>query len=203
VNNRFDWIGQSSGTVHCDFITPEYSTKGSPDRKWESTRGIGTSFGYNRAETDASYLAPDALVRMFIDIVAHGGNLLLNVGPNADGTIPWPQAQRLLALGWWLRTNGDAIYGTRPWTRTDGTTGEGHPVRYTTREGAVFAIVQGTPTEAVVELDVAPAPDAELRLLGRPDPLRWEPTTAGCRVRLPARPADGPAITIRLSEAAP
>ena len=71
--------------------------------------------------TSRRYLSPDALVRMFVDIVAHGGNLLLNVGPNADGTIPWVQAQRLLALGWWLRTNGDAIYGTRPWTRTDGT----------------------------------------------------------------------------------
>ncbi len=84
---------------------------------------------------------------MFVDVVAHGGNLLLNVGPNADGAIPWVQAQRLLALGWWLRTNGDAIYGTRPWTRTDGTTAEGHDIRYTTRDGEVFAIVCGTPGE--------------------------------------------------------
>ena len=116
VNNRFDWIGQTAGSVHCDFVTPEYSTKGDPNRKWESTRGIGTCFGYNRQEDERRYLSPDALVRMFVDVVAHGGNLLLNVGPNADGTIPWVQAQRLLALGWWLRTNGDAIYGTRPWT---------------------------------------------------------------------------------------
>ena len=199
VNNRFDWMGQTAGAVHCDFITPEYSTKGSPDRKWESTRGIGTSFGYNRQETDASYLSPDELVRMFVDVVAHGGNLLLNVGPNADGTIPWPQAQRLLALGWWLRTNGDAIYGTRPWSRPDGTTAEGHEVRCTTRHGAVFAIVQGTPSSEVVELDLTPGADADVRLLGHDAPLPWEATADGCRVTLPCRPADAPALVVRLS----
>ena len=95
---------------------PSTPPTGDPNRKWEATRGIGTSFGYNREEPETSYLAPDALVRMFVDVVAHGGNLLLNVGPTAPGTIPWVQAQRLLALGWWLRTNGAAIYGTRPWT---------------------------------------------------------------------------------------
>ena len=201
INNRFDWIRQSVGQVHCDFVTPEYSTKGDPARKWESTRGIGTSFGYNREEDESSYLSPDALVRMFIEIVAHGGNLLLNVGPNADGSIPWAQAQRLLALGWWLRTNGDAIYSTRPWSRADGTTAEGHDVRYTTRGGEVFAIVCGTPSRETVELDLAPAADATVHLLGHTVPVRWESTATGCRVTLPARPAEGPAFALRLSAA--
>src|SRR3546814_6823332 len=93
---------------------------------------------------------------MFVDIVAHGGNLLLNVGPTGDGVVPFAQAQRLLALGWWLRTNGDAIFGTRPWTRHEGKTGEGHDVRFTTKDDSLFAIIQGTPTSAVVELDVTP-----------------------------------------------
>jgi len=57
VNNRFDWMRQTVGQVHCDFITPEYSTKAPADgKKWESTRGIGTSFGYNREEGEADYL---------------------------------------------------------------------------------------------------------------------------------------------------
>ena len=125
--------------------------------------------------------SPDALVRMFVDVVAHGGNLLLNVGPNADGAIPWVQAQRLLALGWWLRTNGDAIYGTRPWTRTDGTTAEGHDVRYTTRDGAVFAIVCGTPASDGRGARRHPAagrdgPPPRPRRAPRLD----EPTDAGC-----------------------
>jgi alpha-L-fucosidase len=198
VNNRFDWMAQTAGARHCDFVTPEYSTKGDPDRKWESTRGIGTSFGFNREESDATYLAADELVRMFVDVVAHGGNLLLNVGPTGDGIIPWAQAQRLLALGWWLRTNGAAIYGSRPWTRSTGTTAEGHEVRFTTVGEHLFAIVLGTPSSAVVELDVTPPPGSPVHVLGHDAPLAWEATTTGSRVTLPGRPADAPALTIRL-----
>ena len=199
INNRFDWMRQSTGQMHCDFVTPEYSTKADASHKWESTRGIGTSFGYNREEDESSYLSADRLVRMFVDIVAHGGNLLLNVGPNADGTIPFIQAQRLLALGWWLRTNGDAIYGSRPWMRTDGTTADGIDVRYTTRDGAVFAIVCGTPSSDVVELDVKPAAGATVHLLGHDVELPWDATSSGCRVTLPVRPAEAPAFALRLS----
>ena len=199
VNNRFDWMGQTAGAVHCDFVTPEYSTKGDPNRKWESTRGIGTSFGFNREESDATYLSPDELVRMFVDVVAHGGNLLLNVGPTADGTIPWAQAQRLLALGWWLRINGDAVYGTRPWTTPDGRTGEGHDVRYTTRDGDLYAIVLGTPSSAQVRLDVVPPTDAAVHLLGYDAALAWTADGEGCTVDLPGRPAPAPALAIRIS----
>jgi alpha-L-fucosidase len=200
VNNRFDWMAQTAGAKHCDFVTPEYSTKGSPTHKWESTRGIGTSFGYNRAEGEDTYLAPDELVRMFVDIVAHGGNLLLNVGPTAEGTIPWAQAQRLLALGWWLRTNGEAIYGSRPWSvRQTGQTGEGHEVRFTTVGDALYAIVQGTPTSATVELDVTPPAGSAVHVLGHDTALGWETTDTGCRVTLPGRPAEAPALTLRLA----
>ena len=202
VNNRFDWIAQTSGSLHCDFTTPEYSTAGDPNRKWESTRGIGTSFGYNRFEPDASYLSPDELVRMFVDVVAHGGNLLLNVGPTAEGVIPWVQAQRLLALGWWLRANGEAIYGTRPWHRTDGITGEGHDVRFTTKDQAVYAIVCGTPSSDRIELDLAPHAGADIRLLGHHAPLIWTAKGDGCVVTLPGRPAESPALTLRIAQPA-
>ena len=201
INNRFDWIQQTAGAKHCDFVTPEYSTKGDPNRKWESTRGIGTSFGFNRQEDESTYLQPDELIRMFVDIVAHGGNLLLNVGPTGDGVVPHAQAMRLLALGWWLRTNGDAIYGTRPWTRTTGTTGEGHDVRFTSRDGDLFAIVLDTPGSDVVELDVTPPAGATVHLLGHDAPLAWEVTAAGARVTLPGRPAPAPALSLRISPA--
>lgn len=201
VNNRFDWFGQTAGARHCDFVTPEYSTKGDPSRKWESTRGIGTSFGYNRLESDDTYLAPDELIRMFVDIVANGGNLLLNVGPTAEGTIPFAQAERLLALGWWLAVNGDAIRGTRPWSGAAGadpTTGEGQAVRYTERDGDVFAIVCDTPSTAEVALGVELGEGAEVQLLGRDGTLRWAPTPSGVRVALPFEPSAGPALALRL-----
>src|SRR3546814_19775636 len=111
-----DVCSSDLGAKHCDFVTPEYSTKGDPNRKWESTRGIGTSFGFNREESEDTYLAPDELVRMFVDIVAHGGNLLLNVGPTGHGVVPFAQAHRPLALGWWLRPTGDPTFGTSTWT---------------------------------------------------------------------------------------
>src|SRR5262245_36516634 len=152
VNNRFDWVRQTAGQVHGDFVTPEYSTKGAPGRKWESTRGMGTSFGFNREEGDDDYLSADDLVRMLVDVVAHGGNLLLNVGPSGEGTIPFVQARRLLAVGWWLHVNGAAIYGTRPWQRADGKTADGLDVRFTAGDDALYAIVLGTPRRSRLEL---------------------------------------------------
>jgi alpha-L-fucosidase len=201
VNNRFDFIKQTSGDLHADFITPEYSTEGDPSgRKWESTRGLGSSFGYNRDETNDEYLSVDELVRMVVDVTARGGNLLLNIGPAGDGTIPLVQAERVLGVGWWLRTNGEAIYGSRPWSRTDGVTGDGLPVRYTTTGDALNAIVLGTPSSRTVVMpDVTPADGATVELLGHGASLEWSRSDNGVAIELPGRPPTGPAISLRVS----
>ncbi len=203
VNNRFDFVQQTSGAIHCDFITPEYSTQAPVGRKWESTRGLGSSFGYNREEPDDSYLSVNALVEMVADVTARGGNVLLNIGPNGDGTIPLVQAERVLGLGWWLRTNGTAIYGTRPWHTPEGATADGLPVRYTARDGAVHAIVLGTPVSNTVGLpDVDPPDGASVELLGYNAPLAWRRRAGGgIDVELAGRPPNGPAITLRVSPA--
>jgi alpha-L-fucosidase len=206
VNNRFDFLGSMSGQVHADFLTPEYSTDAGPGgKKWEATRGIGTSFGYNRAETDADYLSTAELVHLLVDIVANGGNLLLNVGPTGDGAIVWLQAQRLLGLGWWLRTNGPAIFGTRPWERPAGVTADGLGVRFTAAAeadgSAFYAVVLGTPSDASVEITDLDVPDgATVELLGHGAPLRWSHgATGGLRVELPGRPAESPALALRIT----
>lgn len=165
VNDRFNVIAVAQGLLHADFVTPEYSTKAS-ERKWEVCRGIGRSFGYNRMETEAGLPSADELIWMLVDIVARGGNLLLNVGPDADGRIPLAQASRLLAMGWWLRVHGDAVYGTRPWGPMIGTTGDGRAVRYTSRADVVYAFVAGAPHDEVRFTDIPAREGAEVRMLG-------------------------------------
>ena len=159
VNNRFDFMGVAGGTAHADFTTPEYAQMDDITAdKWEACRGIGHSFGLNRNAADDDLLTVDALVHLLADIVSKNGNLLLNVGPAADGRIPHAQAERLLGLGWWLTVNGEAIFDTTPWTRAVGTTAEGLDVRFTRADGAVYAIVLGRPptrTLTIRDLPVA------------------------------------------------
>ena len=110
VNNRW-----GHGTKH-GFLTPEYSAGiANTEVPWAECRGLGRSFGLNRNEDLDNYLTDQELIQHFVELVAHGGGLTLNVGPNADGTIPLIQQERLKALGKWLEINGEAIYGTRPY----------------------------------------------------------------------------------------
>jgi hypothetical protein len=77
------------------------------------------------------------------DVVAHGGNLLINVGPDGAGRIPDLQQRPLHELGAWLDRNGEAIYATRPWSPAATTTTGGQQVRFTHKDRTVYAIVLG------------------------------------------------------------
>ena len=110
VNNRW-----GNGAKH-GFLTPEYSAGiANTEVPWAECRGLGRSFGLNRNEDLDNYMSDKELIQHFVELVAHGGGLTLNVGPNADGTIPLIQQERLRSLGRWLLFNGSAIYGTRPY----------------------------------------------------------------------------------------
>lgn len=101
---------------HGDYYSTEYAdVEGyGEDHPWEESRGIGKSYGYNRAETPDSYLTASQLIDLLIQTVGKGGNFLLNVGPTADGRIPDIQRERLEEIGRWMAVNGSAIYQTRP-----------------------------------------------------------------------------------------
>ena len=111
VNDRW---GRETRHKHGGYYTTEYGA-GLPgaSHAWEENRGLGHSYGFNRNEDLADYASGPRLLLTLIDTVSRGGNLLLNVGPTADGRIPMVMQDRLAFLGEWLKHNGEAIYGTR------------------------------------------------------------------------------------------
>jgi alpha-L-fucosidase len=200
VNDRW---GKSRGK-RGDFYTQEYEYDVIDQligHKWENTRGMGHSFGYNANEPESDHMSLDALVDLFVDNVSKNANLLLNVGPKADGTIPEVQRELLRGLGEWLDVHGEGIYGTRPWVEATGTTpGDSLRVRFTQKQDTVYAFLLDHPSSSTVTIPrLDPADETTIRVLGRSGTLEWTATEQGLRVELPSdlpeRPAHALAIT--------
>ncbi len=139
---------------HYDARTPEYTTFDTArPEKWECVRGIDKSFGFNRLSRPEDHLGREELLTSFADITAKNGNLLLNVGPRGDAVIPDVQIERLRWLGVFLSRHGDAIRGTRPWRRAEGTTDSSIPVRFTCKGDRVYALLLQRPAPGPVRLD--------------------------------------------------
>lgn len=135
VNDRW------GAETHRDFHTSEYEAgvekeQGGP---WENTRGIGFSFGYNQVETEQDTLSGPAAVKHFVDVVSRGGNLLLNIGLTAAGTIPPLQRATLDHLGAWNHAQGAAVFDTTPFP--DGSRSDAPWARWTSTDEHAFLIV--------------------------------------------------------------
>lgn len=199
VNDRW---GKESRHKHGTYYTTEYAA-GMKDAShpWEENRGMGHSYGVNRAEDIDGYKSSRELILVLIDLVSRGGNFLLNIGPNADGTIPVIMQQRLVDIGDWLKVNGEAIYGTRytgracQWTegkQPEQQFGE-YMVKYNlldqigqepkdgvarkqaffTRKGnTLYAITVGWPGKQFTVKDVKTSGTAKVTLLGYEQPLK-------------------------------
>ncbi len=100
------------------YTTSEYGSGKDASVIWEESQGIGHSYGYNRNEKLEDYKTSHDLILMLVDIVSRGGNLLLDIGPTADGRIPVIMQQRLTDMGKWLQINGEAIYGTKAYKQS-------------------------------------------------------------------------------------
>lgn len=194
------------GAHHFDFNTPEYSSFDEiRTKKWESTRGVGHSFGANRNERPQDIVTTTELVRMLCDVVSKNGNLLIGIGPGADGVVPDRQVAPLAGLGQWMATNGDAIYATRPWMVPGTTTTEGTEVRFTGRghgTGAtVYALLLDVPGRRTFSLRDVDATDVRsVRLLGLDEPIEWSVDEAGgLWLTLPERLPVAAAHAIELS----
>jgi alpha-L-fucosidase len=161
---------------------------------------------------DDEFKTVTTVVHDLVDIVSKNGNLLLNLGPKPDGTIPDQAAKILLGLGEWLNVNGEAIYGTRHWhTFGEGSTtvGEGHmreredkpftadDIRFTAKGNALYAICLGWPGESVTIRSLGSGSPISadridhILMLGSDEPLSWTQSGEGLQVNTPAqKPCD-------------
>lgn len=187
VNDRW---GQETRSKHGDYYTTEYdlvhNDEGIGDQAthpWEESRGIGTSYGYNQFETTAHYFSSKQLVDLLVDKVSNGGNLLLNVGPKANGLIPVIMEQRLLDMGRWLEVNGEAIYGTTAWLERPADTGQSD-VKYTRKGNDLYVICTKWPSESI-RVPGINRPTA-VSLLGSSVSVKTKPVSRGVTIEPPA-----------------
>jgi alpha-L-fucosidase len=193
-----------SGSKHYDFRTPEYAQYDRiARRKWESTRGVGKSFGANRNEAPDGIITATELIRSFCDIVSKNGNLLIGVGPTPDGTIPKEQQAPLLGLGEWMAVNREAIVGTRPWTIAESVSASGDQVSFTSRDGTTYALVLGRPDGGTFTVPGLDATDIdEVSMLGMDGPVSWVVEQGELRVEFSPRLPESAAYALRIGPGA-
>jgi alpha-L-fucosidase len=184
---------------------------------WQTDTSLSNgSWGYIEHDT---YKSPEVVIHQLADVVSKNGNLLMNVGPRPDGTIPEDAAKTLLAVGTWLKVNGDAIYGTRPWRQfgegpTKFEAGSFHDTeskpytaedyRFTTKDGALYAIELGWPKdgEAIIHAlssGVGTRDVASVELLGSTAPLTFQQKPDGLHIHVPAEPVGQYAYAYRIT----
>jgi alpha-L-fucosidase len=137
------------------------------DQPWEACITMGT--GWQHKPTNEVYKSGTELIRMLIEVRARGGNLLLNMGPTAEGEVPAEQEARLRELALWNFVNGEAIDGVRPWVISN----EGD-IWFTRRknEPTLYAFLAGPPLEwgewtTLTLRSVRPAADTRVSVLGQ------------------------------------
>ncbi len=179
-----------------DHRTPEYATFTGDDKAWETVRGIAHSFGYNQAETAADHLSGDALIKLFVRVVGDGGNLLINLGPRVDGSIPEEQAKPLRALGDWIARHGEAIFSTRPSATFGRSELCGKPLSIVETQGRRFALLPDDPPAGDHRL-IFGAPVAGLRWLTG-EPIAWRREGEALIATFPPREQVAPATAFEL-----
>jgi alpha-L-fucosidase len=176
---------------------------------WQTDTSVSVnSWGYVQ---DDHYRTASSLIATLVDVVSKNGNLLLNVGPKADGTIPAPIVTVLGQMGNWLAVNGEAIYGSRPWVMfgegpTRNAVGSlqegGDPrytpadIRFTTQGSTLYAMGLARPADGQALIRTLyrgnpyAGPVASVRLLGSDAAVRWTQQVDGLHVALPATGGD-------------
>ncbi len=178
------------------------SSRATKEHPWQTDTSIGKkSWGYIDGEENKT---ADEIIDVLIDIVSKNGNLLLNIGPKADGTIPEEQKQVLLEIGEWLEVNGEGIYGSRPWRVSGEGTAEApdetamfneykskgytaEDVRFTVKGDVLYAFVLGIPTKKVLIKSLALSKEvgkiASVELVGASEKVVWSQNAQGLTIQ--------------------
>jgi len=194
ANDR--WGLDTDGKILGDFHTPERTRMQRISlEKWETCDSLDpTSWGYNRRLPISQYMTANELVDYLVDVVSKNGNLLINVGPTAEGVIPPIMQQTLRGVGEWLRVNGEAIYGTRPWeTFKDGN------VRFTRKGNTLYAIALEWPEEELRLTSLAGKPVLKVELLGSSEAIAWKAEPDALVIQPPSRRPCKYAYTFRIT----
>ncbi len=187
VNDR--WGGETR-FKHGGYYSTEYDpNSGSMNeefirRGWEECRGIGKSFGYNRNENLEDYNTSEELIRLLVDIVSRGGNLLLNIGPKADGTIPEIMVDRLKDIGVWLDKNGEGIYETTVNRITQSNNGK---VKYTLSKDrkSLYAFIENISNGDLTLNGIQATGMERIKLLGTAEEFNWRNRRNKLMIQLP------------------
>nr|WP_266171233.1 alpha-L-fucosidase [Dyella subtropica] len=199
LNYKLDAMRASSGTLNIE----RGQAADIRQQPWQTETSISqASWGYVEGDT---YKTPEEIVHLLADVVSKNGNLLLNIGPKGDGSIPAPAQNILQSIGEWMRANGEAIYGTRPWTRF----GEGptqvaagtmqdsktapytaQDFRFTSKEGRLYAIELGWPADgkAVIHAIGADLRVSKVILLATSASVAFQQQADGLHLTLPKSP---------------
>ena len=140
------------------------------------------SYGLNRLTQADQYYTTEYLLNVLVRCVSNGGNFLLDIGPNPDGTINSLMEERLLGMGAWLDINGEAIYATRRWRVQQEGTIDNTTVRYTASKdnATIFALILQWPEMGVLSVpSPKPGQDATVTMLGSEAELPWKPLGGG------------------------
>jgi alpha-L-fucosidase len=184
---------------------------------WEGIATTNNSWGYKSYDDD--WKKPIEILYWLIANVSKGGNLLLNVGPDGRGVMPREAVSNLRKVGEWLKVNGAAIYGTKPWhIDHEGNSalkmgGTEHRKKakldfnfgsddfwFTQKDNKVYVIALARPEgRNILVKSLINEPIDKVRLLGQVLSLDWEKTNSGVEIQLPAFMANGIGFAIEVS----
>ncbi|CAK8697412.1 unnamed protein product [Clavelina lepadiformis] len=185
VNDRW---GKGTPCKHGGYYTCQdrYNPGTLQTHKWENAMTIDKrSWGYRRNAPLSDYLTIDELLKTFVTTISCGGNMLANIGPTKEGTIPTIFEERLRQMGKWLGINGEAVYSSVPWKHQNDTTNP--DVWYTAKGGKVYAFVLEWSSSIKLGSPLATSSSSTIDLIGGARNLTWEPLKpSGVKVDIPA-----------------